>query len=372
MPVIRVAFVITELEVGGAEQALVRLACGLDRNRFQPVVYSLAPLPPAGMDRLVQALTNVGIEVHSLEASRWWQFPAALRKLADHFGRQQPHIVQSFLFHANVVAALAARTAKVPHILLGIRVADPSWWRGRVERSRAHHASRVVCVSQAVADFCRERHQFPAGKLIVIPNGIDTAVVSSTPPADLTSLGVSPHRRALVFIGRLDHQKDPQWLLEIAQVALPKLPQHELLIVGDGPLRKLLEASASRGGFGDRVHFLLWRSDALTILAASDLLLLTSRYEGMPNVILEAMALAKPVIASRTQGVAELLGPLADEQTAPWRDTQGFVQRLIAMAGDPQRAAAVGVQNQSRAREEFSVAGTVDAYARLYEGLAGS
>jgi hypothetical protein len=135
---LRIALVITELEVGGAEQSLVRLATGLDRARFEPVVYSLAPLPPAGKDQLVRTLAEARIEVHSLGARRWWQFFLATRQLAKLLRRQQPQIVQSFLFHANVVGAMAARQANVPHVLLWpIRPGGAGRWSGRSLRGPA-------------------------------------------------------------------------------------------------------------------------------------------------------------------------------------------------------------------------------------------
>ena len=371
MSPLRIALVITELEVGGAEQVLVRLATGLDRTRFTPVVYSLAPLPEAG-DQLVRTLAAAGIKVHSLGARRWWHFPAAVRQLKQLLQQQRPQLAQLFLFHANVVGMLAARQAKVPHVLMGVRVADPSWWRGRLERTLASRASGVVCVSRAAADFCRQKHKFPAGKLIVIPNGIDIEHINRTTPCDTASLGIRAGGKLLTFIGRLNRQKDPGWLMRIAQAALPQLPDHELVIAGQGPLRRELEQSIAASPLAARIHLVGWRSDASSILAASELLLLTSQHEGMPNVVLEAMALGKPVMASRVEGVVELLGPAANDQTVAWRDTETFVQKLVALARDRVRCEQLGRANQIRAREKFAIGRMVADYAQLYQGLIES
>lgn len=370
MPALRIALVITELDVGGAEQSLVRLATGLDRERFSPVVYSLAPLPPTGKDRLVQALRDSDIQVHSLRVRRWWQCRHAVAELTRLLRQHEPQVVQSFLFHANMVGAWAAKRAHVPHWLLGVRVADPTWWRGRIERWAAGHASGVVCVSQAVADHCRDRHGFPASKLIVIPNGIEGDMLSAAPPVNPSVLGIAPARKLLAFIGRLERQKDPRWLLEIAQHALRQLPDHELVIVGDGPLRPELERTAGTLPESDRIRFLGWRADATNILAASQMLLLTSEHEGMPNVVLEAMALAKPVVATRAEGVTELLGAASDVQSAGWRDTSDYVAKLVAIARDPALCEQLAKSNQARVREHFSTGAMVAAYSRLYERLA--
>jgi glycosyltransferase involved in cell wall biosynthesis len=369
---LRLALVITELEVGGAEQCLVRLACGLDRAQFEPVVFCLGPLPPAGRDQLVRALAGADVEVHSLGARSLWHFPWAVRGLTRLLRRQQPEIVQTFLFHANVVGTLAARRAGVPHVLLGVRVADPSRWRGMLERASAARAAGVVCVSQAAADECRTRHKFPAGKLIVIPNGIDAEAVARTPPADLCGAGLPLGRRAITFVGRLDAQKGTDWLVrDVAPAILGKLPRHDLLLVGDGPQRPQLARLAREGGYGQRIHFALWRADALALMAASDLIVLPSRYEGMPNAVLEAMALARAVVATRAEGVCELLGPAAEQQTAAFGDTAGFASRVVGLIEDERRREQAGRENQRRAREQFSLATMIESYARLYRGLAG-
>src|SRR5205823_2879483 len=119
---------------------------------------------------------------------------------------QRADIVQTFLFHANVAGAAAARNAGVPHLVSGLRVADPRWWRITLERSMTKSADRYVCVSQSVAEFYRRRG-FPAEQLVVIPNGINMARWRNAQPRNLSDLGVPSGRRVLLFVGRLDKQK---------------------------------------------------------------------------------------------------------------------------------------------------------------------
>ena len=145
-------------------------------------------------------------------------------------------------------------------------------------------------MSQAVADFSAARLGLPAEKLVVIPNGIDLDKYPARQPADLRAFGIAAGRRAVTFVGRLEPQKGVEWLIETAPLWLAKLPDCDLLLVGEGPLRASLEAAARAAGIADRVHFAGWRADVPEILAASDLLVLPSVWEGMPNVVLEAMA----------------------------------------------------------------------------------
>lgn len=361
-----IALVITELEVGGAEQALVNLAINLDRERFLPAIYSLQARPEN--DLLVRRLEAAEIAVHFLNVQSRWQFFGAVKRIAKLFRQQQPQLVQSFLYHANVVGTMAARRAKVPRVATGIRVADPSRWRTRVERWLAPKMDKIVCVSQGVADFCRERG-FPAEKLVVIPNGVDVSRFAGAEAADLTQLGLTAGRRAIVYVGRLDRQKGLDWLFsEVLPKVFPNLPQHDLLLVGDGPQRKKLESLSRSLGLAGRIHFAGRRSDVPNILAASDLLVLPSRWEGMPNVLLEAMAAGKPVVASEGSGGMEILGDALSIQVCPFGDADKFSERTLCFL-QHKTLTDIGELNRNRVMSEFSLAVMVGRYETLYESL---
>ena len=130
-------------------------------------------------------------------------------------------------------------------------------------------------------------------------------------------------RDVVTCIGRLDRQKGLDWLLETAAIWLPQLPRCDLLLVGQGPERRKLEAQCRGLGIGDRVHFAGWRPDVAEILAASRLLVLPSAWEGMPNVVLEAMAAGLPVVATDVEGVRELLGAGCRRTSCPIRRYRG-------------------------------------------------
>jgi glycosyltransferase involved in cell wall biosynthesis len=366
---IRLALVITELAPGGAERCLVQLATRLDRSRFCPIVYSLAPEPSPGRRELVDCIRAAGIEAIFLGHNSPRRVLTAVRQLAAGFRQRPPDVVQTFLFHANVVGALATRRAGISSFVLGERVADPRRWRAWLERWAGRDAARVVCVSQSVADHCR-RFGYPAERLEVIPNGIDVAAFAEAEPLNLCELGLPSGRCGIVYIGRLHQQKGLQSLLAAAPNFLRTLPNHDLILVGDGPERRSLEQLAGESGFGKRIHFVGWRTNIPSLLAASDLLVLSSQWEGMPNVILEAMAAGKAVIATRAEGVVELLGEQAEPQTVALRDGAGFATRIAELAADESTRERLGRMNQARAASTFSLAAMVQRYARLYETLA--
>jgi glycosyltransferase involved in cell wall biosynthesis len=363
----RVALVITELEPGGAERCVVELATRLDGLRFSPVVYSLGPPPAAGKSALVARLIEAQISTHFLGLTRPWEYFEGVRKLASMLREQRAEIVQTFLFHANVVGARAARAAGALRVVTGIRVADPRWWRTAVERFATESADRFVCVSQSVAEFTRRRG-FASEKLVVIPNGIELAGWSNAAAADLQVFGVAPGRQVLLYVGRLDKQKGLDRFFRELPMVFSELPEYDLLLVGEGRLKASLERVAKRLCFASRVYFTGWQADVASIVAAADLLVLPSRYEGMPNVVLEAMAAGKAVIATQAEGIVELLGLAALEQTAAIGDWDGFRSRLISLAKDRALANEIGLRNRERA-QQFSFDFMVARYEHLYESL---
>ncbi|WP_425619267.1 glycosyltransferase [Anatilimnocola sp. NA78] len=366
-----IVFVITQLDAGGAERALTQLVLRLDKSRFQPTVISLRPRPVGARAILVEQLEAAGVAVEFLNALQKWEFPRAVWRLSRRLQELRPAVVQSFLFHANVVTALAGKLSGVP-VVAGMRVADPSRTRQRVERWLAPLIKMHICVSQSVADFYQKTVGISRDKLDVIPNGVDVERFAQALPVDRSSLPVPANRRLLVAIGRLERQKGHDWLLPILAKAFEELPEQELLLVGDGPDRGRLQQQASELGIGDRVHFLGWRSDVPELLRGADLLLLPSRWEGMPNVLLEAMAAGLPVLTTRVEGTTEILGPLATEQSVAVGDSAAFEDAIVRLCQDRVLSAELGQSNRERVLASFSLAVMTQAYEQIYMRLMKS
>jgi glycosyltransferase involved in cell wall biosynthesis len=372
MAPIQIALCITELDAGGAERCLTELATRIDRKRFAPVVYCLAPPPQREDASCLPALVAGGVEVHCLGGRGIWQFPIVAHRLKRLLLTQKPQIVQTFLFHANVLGRIVARRAGVKKVVAGVRVAErAARWHLWLDRLTRGWVDQYVCVSQAVADFSAKQLQLPPEKLAVIPNGIDLDKYPARRPADLRAVGVAAGRQAVVYVGRLERQKGVQWLIETAPLWLARLTDCDLLLVGEGPLRASLETAARAAGIADRVHFAGWRADVPEILAASDLLVLPSAWEGMPNVVLEAMASRLPVVASDVEGVRELLGPNAEWQTVRYGDTQMLVDKIGSLMLDHPLLDSLGIENRRRAEESFGISRMVRAYEDLWESLLG-
>lgn len=366
---IKVAFCITELDVGGAERCLVELVCGLDRARFQSKVFILGKRPPAPHDSLYVRLEQAGVPFACFDGNSAISSPRVVLGLVRQLRAFQPDLLQTFLWHANLLGRVAARLAGVRHVVSGIRVAEHrGTWRLRWDRWTDRWVERHVSVSEAVADFSRVEGRLPAEKIVVIPNGVDLARFNGVAPADMTQFGVPIGARTLVYVGRLDPQKRVDWLLELLTHTFKAAHHCHLVIVGEGSERGRLERLAREYGLDTRVHFAGFRRDIPEILAGSQLLVLPSAWEGMPNVILEAMASSRPVVATDVEGVRELLGPEASRQVAPAGSWRLFSDHLLALLDDAHLCAKLGAANHERA-SQYSLASMIDRYGALYEEL---
>ena len=367
---LRVGFCITDLDPGGAERCLVELVTRLDRDQFTPTVYCLGPRPADNPTSLAAVLAKSLVKTHFLGALRD-RGSASRVEAAKAVRHRRPRD------RANILVSRECRWRSGRS--LGQRATGgdgnsgcraPQRVASRAVRWSDRWVDRHVCVSESVRDFSARTGGLPLEKLLVIPNGVNFERFADATPSSLEPLGIAAGRRALAFVGRLEEQKGLPWLFEQLPAIFRQLPQHDLLLIGIGPQCAMLGALAAKLGFADRVHFAGFRGDVPEILAASDVLVLTSRWEGMPNVVLEAMAAGKPVVTTDVEGVAELLGPDDHEQLVNQDDSEAFIQKVVAICGDPQLADRLGRQNQQRGQTQLSLDCMVIAYQQLYRSLA--
>ena len=322
----------------------------------------------SGPGLLAAELRAAGVPVVCLGAKHWSRVGAVLR-LAHALRQFRPAILQTFLFHANLAGRISGRLAGIKTIVSGIRVAEkrsriPLWfdcWTNRLVQVN-------VCVSQAVADFSVSQSRLLPNKIVVIPNGVDITRFAGAIPADLTALGIPRGSQVLLTIGRLDRQKGLSTLIEAASVLVPKFPQAHFLLVGEGPQRPEIDRLIRDKGLVGRMHLAGWRPDVPELLAAGAALILSSLWEGLPNVILEAMAAGLPVVATRVEGTSELVINSRTGLLVPAQSPQDLAAAIENILSDPAQAKAMGQFGQERAAE-FSWDNMVDRYCELYSSL---
>jgi glycosyltransferase involved in cell wall biosynthesis len=209
-------------------------------------------------------------------------------------------------------------------------------------------------------------------KVEVIPNGVDIEQYDvDTQASDIrssirTDLGLDTSARLIAMIGTLKEVKGHRYMIEAMSVLAPRYPDLHLLLAGDGALRAQLEAQTADAGLDDRIHFLGSRSDVPGLLAASDLFVLPSLWEGLSMALLEAMATGLPILASKVSGTVQAIVPGEHGLLIPPGDTQAIVDGLVELLSDPDRARAMGQAAKRRVQAEFSAQKQADEHLNLY------
>ena len=300
---LKVLQLIPTLDRSGAEKQMVLLAKGLPRDRFHVEVAALTRLGPLEAD-----LTMAGIPVTTF-GKRFKLDPIALVKLARFLKSNTFDVVQTWIFAANAYGRVAARLAKVPVVVVAEMAVDV--WKGRVDRRidrwLATWCDRLVGNSNAVVNFYRDLG-VPDDRLTMIYSGTGEEEPPKIDPRMIRAdLGFEADAPLILFAGRLAEQKRVDDLLKALDLLQHVQPNVRTVIAGSGPLRNRLEETARAYHLNERVRFLGHRNDVPDLLVAADLVVLPSAYEGLPNVVLEAMRFRKPVVATSALGTTEVV-----------------------------------------------------------------
>lgn len=311
----RVLFLIPTLTGGGAERVIVTLLRHLDRSRFQ-----LALAVVDMRDAVFHAEVPADVELIDLKCSR---VRYALPKIMGLIWRRRPSVVFSTLGHLNLALAifrpflpnatryLARETTLVSE---GLKCyTHPDWWVWAYRRFYGRF-DRVICQSEYMRDDLVTHFGIPADRLMVLNNPVDVEAIrrrvceplaTGLRPVDIRETGQNLIN--LVSAGRLVEVKGFDLLIEA--LALCGNPNLRLTLLGEGPLRNELEALAKKLGVARQIHFAGFQQNPYPYFSQADVFVLSSRFEGFPNVVLEALTCGTPVIATPAPGgVREILG----------------------------------------------------------------
>ncbi len=370
---IRVLHIISSLATGGAEMMLLRLLTHLDLDTFQSEVISLVGTHPIG-DRIAE----LGIPVHDLGLRPGAPNPLRLLKMARLIRRFRPDVVQTWMYHADLLGGLTARAVSRAPILWNIRHShlDPEkskrttiWTMRLCARLSATLPRRIVCNSHASLQVHAEQG-YAREKLLVIPNGFDLDVFRPDPEAraEVRREYALPDEAPLIgLIGRFDAQKDQEGFLKAAGLFLRRQPDAHFLLCGrdvteqNPQLVRWVEQNSLTG----RCRLLGDRRDIPRLAATLDLAVSASITESFPQVIGEAMACGVPCVATDVGDSARIIGDTG--RIVPPRNPQAMAEAWEAMFDLPaeekvkQRAVA-----RERIRAHYSLAKTIEQYATLY------
>jgi len=316
---------------------------------------------------------GVQVEDVSFPGFRHWGALAGLSRLTRLMRRERVDIVQSYGFYSNLPAVLAARLARVP-VALASRRDMGEFLNGpapRLERVAFRFATRVVVNANAIREQLVSTRQTGPSKIVVIPTGVDLDRFDLRAPRDEQPTA-RPPGGTVAMVARFRRQKDHPTFLQAARMVLADEPGTTFLLAGDGSLRESTETLARDLGVSGSVRFVgPVEPDAMArFLFGVDVAVLASKgNEGIPNVILEAMAAGKPVVATDTGGCREAVHDGVTGFLVPPGDAGQLAGRVLRLLGDGEMAARMGKAGRGRVESEFSLARMADRFAGLYEGL---
>ena len=363
----RILLLSTSLGMGGADRQMLHLAHALLDHQYEVRLVSMTPLEEMGRHAMSR-----GLPVFSLDMKRGradWQ---AFERLVALLKEWRPHLLTSFMYHANLLGRLAGRWANVPLIVTSIR-SERNGSASRDWLMRLTNWMDHCCTtnSEQVAHSLRKRGLLSRDKVRVIPNGVDIAALSAPPDERFRlryELGLAPTEFVWLAIGRLLPQKDYPTLLQAFQ-PVASAPAR-LLIAGRGPLLDELQQQARQLGIASQVTFLGVRDDIAALLAAADGFVLSSAWEGMPNVVMEALAAARPVVATQVGGVSELVETGKSGSLVPARDPGALAQAMRhLMTLSIEQRQLMGLSGRSHVVAHYSLGAMTDRWMALYEDL---
>ena len=370
---VNILYVIDNLSFGGGERCFAQVIRSLPRTRY----------------RIFAACKNQGIFWERLKKYGVIGYPidmgsrfniSIIRYLMIIIRKEGIHIVHSQGGRADFFARIAARLAKIPKIVSTVQMPvegyDVSPLRKAVyvtlDRFTERFVDKFIVVSEALRRTLIEGHKIPPERVVRIYNGIeldkyDPELYSREKVRK--ELRIGPDEPLVGAIGRLVWQKGFPFFIRAASYVLRAIPNAKFLLVGDGPLRSELERMVGDLGMTKDFIFTGFREDIPEVLAALDVLVLSSLREGLPMILLEGMAMARPVVATDIEGIAEVVEHNKTGILVPPEDPQALAEGIIALLRDKDKARRMGRAGRKRVEEKFSVEEMVRRTQGVYESM---
>lgn len=356
----RIVHVLQWLEVGGGEMLASRLA-GAQRDRGDEVsLVALADGP------LQQHLRKRGLEV-SILAKRPGFDLSLFKRLIQHFRQMQPDVVHTHDPQSLVYAAAPARLSGAHVVNSKHGVTRETARRMALRRAAAKAVHCFVTVSDSTAEAARDQREVDDRKLTVITNGVDMAAFRPDPALRREvrrELGLPDHALVIGTVGRQEPVKDPQLLLRAAAPLLND--ETRLLFTGSGSVAPVLEEQRSHLPRPEWVQLLGARDDVGRILNALDIFALTSRTEGLPLVLLEAMACALPVVVTAVGGIPDVITDGVSGLLLPPGDHHAARAALARLRDDSALRTALGAQARTLVEQRYSFTRMLENYDQAY------
>jgi glycosyltransferase involved in cell wall biosynthesis len=375
---LKIAHVITGLNVGGAEMMLYRLIATMDRTRFTNAVISLTDVGPIGKD-----IQKLGIRVSSVGLGRALPNPLGVFRLSSMLKKMQPDVIQTWMLHGDFVGGIAGYLAGRIPVLWGIHhtTFDPrhTKWTSRATlwgcRALARRIpTKIVCCSNASLETCKELG-YDESKMVVISNGFDDDEFYRDPDGAAkvrAELGIAGEAPIIGLVARFHPQKDHETFFQAAEMLLAKMPEAHFILCGDGVtdeqsfFREKLRRSRRPGSF----HLLGRRSNLRKLMSAFTVGTLTSAWgEAFPLVLGEAMCCEVPCVTTNV-GDARRIVEGTGRVVQPKDPSALCIAWMELLSISESERRALGRKARAHIRQEFGLKTIASRYEALYDETA--
>ena len=366
-------FVIDNLTFGGGERCFAQLVAGLDKTRYDLTV----ACKPGG--EFEESLRQSQVRIIPIDMSNRFDV-RVIRKLIDIVRRNRVEIVHSQGGRADFFARMTAKLTGIPVVISTMATPVEGYDVGHLrkmlyvclDRITERFVDRFIVVSEALKHVMIAEHGIRPDKVVRVYNGIeldryDRDLYSGNGVRE--NLNISQSVPLIGVISRLVCEKGLEFLVQAAPIVLDYVPDAKFLVVGEGPLEMELRNLAGRLELSERVLFTGFRSDIPEVLSALDVLVLPSLREGLPMILLEGMAMARPIVATNIEGISEVVEHGKTGILVPPEDSQALAKGIISLLRDKDRAQQIGQAARKRVEERFSVQTMVRETEAVYESV---
>lgn len=358
MKKIKVCYVIGTLEFGGTEKQLLKLIKGIDREYFNPVVIAFRG---GVLKEEFEKLTKVIVV-----GKRWKIDLFFLIRLISVIWKEKPDILQTFMFTSNTWGRIAGILSGVSVIVACERSTD--LWKKNyhffIDRFLGFFTDKIVCNSYSVKSRYEKKLGQISRKLMVIRNGIDLERFSVT-----SIKPIQKKEKIVLTASRLSFEKGIQFFIEAAKTILGKTKDVRFLIAGEGEMRIELEGLVKKYQIQENVIFTGFVKDIQNLIAESDVVVLPSLWEGLPNIVIEAMAMKKPVVATDVGGTNEIIKDGENGFLVPCGNSEKLAEKIMELLLNENLSKEFGEKGFEFVRKNYDISVMVSSYESLYKSL---
>jgi len=376
---INLLHIVNGFAIGGGELKLLELVKNLVEKRADKYTVTVCSVGQGGT--LQPEFERLGIKVFVIEKKHKFDI-SQIFKVCRIIKQEQIDLVQTTLFYADVIGALAAKLTGVDAVISWDTVSHPpDSHETRLRHKLSYQlcmrfVKRIVAVSEGVKKYLIEDRKIASKKIVIIHYGIDLSLFKSRngflDKRKRSELGLPDHKIVIGTVARLEIQKGHRYLIAAAPEIINKFSNVVFVFAGDGTLRQELETQVNELGLQENFRFLGFRKDVKELLFAFDVFVLPSLFEGLPNVILEAMASGRPIVATAVDGTPELIEHNETGLLVPPKSPHALQEQILNLLENEEKGIKLGRQAKEMAKQKFSFDQQFRKFEEVYDATLAS